>query len=514
MRLHSRNPATIPPYPSQVDYSDLDDDPDAEEPQKQLVYYELDLGLNHVLRKWCTPVDNTAHLLIPVPGGTDGPSGVLVCSENYITFKHNSAPHINEDGLGTDDKDLKAVIPRRQDMAPDHGLLIVSYAAHKQKDMFFFLVQSEYGDIYKVTLKYVEERVKRVEIKYFDTIPVTNAMVVLRAGFLFAASEFSNHRLYQFQGIGDDEDDSIIGYMTIGEEDTAEEDQEELPLFRPRALKNLLLIDDIESLSPILDCKIMDLVREDTPQLYALCGRGPQSSLRVLRHGLAISELAMSELPGVPNAVWTAKKKYSEPYDDYIIVTFINATLVLSIGETVEEVTDSGFLGNSSTLLCGTLMDDSMLQIHPSGIRHIRRDGRINEWKSTGKRNINKAACNERQVVIAQGSEIVYFELDESGGLVDISKQDLGQEVLCLDVGPVPEGRQRSRFLVVGFPDRSVRILSLEQDLTPLSRLLCNVEPSAVQLITMPSEAGEVFDNIYLFVGLRCVLLHVRSMSC
>lgn len=29
--------------PIQVDYSDLDDDPEAEEPQKQLVYYELDL---------------------------------------------------------------------------------------------------------------------------------------------------------------------------------------------------------------------------------------------------------------------------------------------------------------------------------------------------------------------------------------------------------------------------------------------------------------------------------------
>lgn len=44
--------------------------------------------------------------------------------------------------------------------------------------------------------------------------------------------------------------------MTIGEEDMAEEEQEEFPLFRPRALKNLLLIDDIDSLSPILDCKV------------------------------------------------------------------------------------------------------------------------------------------------------------------------------------------------------------------------------------------------------------------
>ena len=53
-------------------------------------------------------------------------------------------------------------------------------------------------------------------IAYFDTIPVANALVVLRAGFLFAASEFSNHRLYQFQGIGDDEDDSIIGCVAPG----------------------------------------------------------------------------------------------------------------------------------------------------------------------------------------------------------------------------------------------------------------------------------------------------------
>lgn len=42
--------------------------------------------------------------------------------------------------------------------------------------------------------------------------------------------------------------------------------------------------------------------------------------------------------------------------------------------------------------------------------------------------------------MIAQGSEVVYFELDPSGGLVDIAKQDLGQEVLCLDVGPIPDG--------------------------------------------------------------------------
>ena len=40
-----------------------------------------------------------------------------------------------------------------------------------------------------------------------------------------------------------------------------------------------------------------------------LCGRGPRSSVRVLRHGLEVSEMAVSELPGNPNAVWTVKRR-------------------------------------------------------------------------------------------------------------------------------------------------------------------------------------------------------------
>ena len=52
-----------------------------------------------------------------------------------------------------------------------------------------------------------------------------------------------------------------------------------------------------------------------------------------------------------------------DEYDAYIIVSFINATLVLSIGETVEEVTDSGFLGTTPTLSCSQLGDDALLQV-------------------------------------------------------------------------------------------------------------------------------------------------------
>lgn len=58
----------------------------------------------------------------------------------------------------------------------------------------------------------------------------------------------------------------------------------------------------------------------------------------------------------------------SDEFDAYIIVSFVNATLVLSIGETVEEVTDSGFLGTTPTLSCSLLGDDALVQVPHSAV--------------------------------------------------------------------------------------------------------------------------------------------------
>lgn len=80
--------------------------------------------------------------------------------------------------------------------------------------------------------------------------------------------------------------------------------------FRPRALENLALADGIESLDPILDSKVMNVLpNSDTPQIFTACGRGPRSTFRMLRHGLDIEESVSSELPGIPNAVWTTKQR-------------------------------------------------------------------------------------------------------------------------------------------------------------------------------------------------------------
>lgn len=479
----------------ELSYEEVDRDPNADPPQKMLTLYEMDLGLNHVTRKFADAVDHSAHALIAVPGGVDGPSGVLVCCENCLVYKKQGHP------------DVVCAIPRRLEMAQEKGLLIVAHATHKLKDFFFFLIQSEYGDLYKVTLTHDEDLVSEVQVKYFDTIPLCNALCVLKTGFLFAAAEFGNHALYQFQGIGTDEEDPMC---TSSHPHGAQA----LVAFKPRALKNLMLYDEMPSLSPVIDMKVLDAAGEGKPQLYALCGRGPRSSMRVLRHGLAVTEMAVSELPGKPNAVWTVKATMDSEFDRYIVVSFIDVTLVLSIGDTVEEVLDSGFLATAPSLLIQLMADDSYVQVHPTGIRHLL-PRRTNEWRVPGQKRIVTAAANERQVVIAlSGGEILYFEIDESHTLNEVAKRDMNYEVLCLAVQPVPENRQRASFMAVGGVDNTIRILSLERE-RPLKQLSAQALQSPAESVCLAEmkNLGQAEDvhSLFLAIGLSSGIL-IRSV--
>ncbi|GAA5860506.1 hypothetical protein JCM3774_006190 [Rhodotorula dairenensis] len=491
----------------EVDYTESDQDPSGaafESAEKLLTYYELDLGLNHVVRKWSEATDPRANLLVQVPGGQnaatdrfDGPSGVLVCCEDYIIYKHQGA------------KEHRVPIPKRAHPLadPERGVIITSAVMHKMRGAFFFLLQSEEGDLFKVTIEHEEEEVQALKIKYFDTVPVATSLCILKSGFLFVASEFGNQRLYQFEKLGDDDNEtefSSTDYDNCG----AGSDLLPPALFRPRALENLAVADELESLAPILDAKVANYLGEDTPQVYAACGRGARSTVRILRQGLEVMEAVSSELPGAPIAVWTTKLKRDDTYDAYIVLSFVNGTLVLAIGDTIEEVSDTGFISSAPTLGVQQLGDDALLQIYPRGIRHILADKRVNEWKVGGRDTIVAATTNSRQVVIGLSSgEIVYFELDMDGQLNEYQeRRPMGAEILALAIAEVPEGRQRTPYLAVGCADSTVRIISLdpENTLDSLSLQALTAPPSSIVMAEIVDASIDKYHaTLFVNIGLQ-----------
>ncbi|KAG8834707.1 pre-mRNA-splicing factor rse1 [Serendipita sp. 399] len=421
----------------EVDYAEADNDPSGEAyrtAQKMLTFYELDLGLNHVVRKWSEPTDPRANLLVQVPGGQttsgdpptvriDGPSGVL----------------------------------------------------------------SEIGDLYKVTLEHQDEDVVALKIKYFDTVSPAISLCILKSGHLFVPSEFGNHYFYQFQKLGDDDQEaeySSADYPGNGMRTPSQP----LPraYFRPRPLENLVLLDELESLDPILSAKVQNL--PDASLFYAACGRGARSTFRTLKHGLEVDENGNSDLPSIPNAVWTLKLTEEDQYDSYIVLSFVNGTLVLSFGEEIEEIQNSGFLSSEPTLAAQQLGQDALLQVHPRGIRHILSDKRINEWRTPQGLTIVAATTNKRQVVLALSSaELIYFELDYEGQLNEYQdRRAMGSTVLALSIGGVPEGLQRFKYLAVGCEDQTVRIISLDPDST--------LEMISLQAVTAPPSSISIAD--------------------
>jgi hypothetical protein len=92
----------------------------------------------------------------------------------------------------------------------------------------------------------------------------------------------SNSFLYQFQKLGDDDNEPEYGstlYPSFGMADPSAP----LPhaFFRPRPLENLVIADELVSLDPILDSKVMNLLPNHRYLLHV--GEVP-----VVRSGLCV----------------------------------------------------------------------------------------------------------------------------------------------------------------------------------------------------------------------------------
>ena len=509
-------------------------------PEKQIAYYELDLGLNHVSRRWAMkPSCDSACRIVALPGGADGPGGVLVGGEDWIEYVHEGMadPPPLGDGMHVDGARkmtrIVCAIPRRFLHPPDKGVLITQMTVHRQKrSKFFALAQSELGDVYKVTVRVApadKTRVVGLTISLLDTLPVGNDLNVSKLGTLFVPAEFGDHGLFRFEridleGVAPTCTSEEAGAVYLGREDLKDEGEyystpgvaaKVACSFTPTTLKNLRRVYTMDSLAPVTGVLVGELAGgEVSPQIYCLTGRGPRSSLCVLRHGVAVSELAVSDLPGVPGAVYAVRDNSEEAskkdgLDRYIVVSFADATMVLSVGETVEEMgKESGFLTGAPTLACSALGsgDGGICQVHPSGVRHIHR-GRAKQWHCPGLKRIECASANESQVVIAlAGGEVTYFELDAaSGNLTEAATRNVKADVSCLDAGTVHKGRARSMFAAVGCRDQTVRVVSLEPGklLMQRSSTALSSRPHSVCLQHMPSSSdGGGLDDLILTVGL------------
>ena len=503
----------------EVDYGDSEEDsPELEltqyELEKTLVYYVLDLGLNHVIRAPAGTVDRTANLLLQVPGDNDGPSGVLVCGVEHVAYHHHH--------IGQKDFQQPAIhrvsLPQRK--GPYEELQrprrVVAGVMHKMKGAFFFLVQSEDGDLFKVTMDVDDDKasdtfgeVQGLKISYFATVPVASTLLVLKSGLLFVACDSGEHILYRFLGLGEDADVSeSIAYEPYNYPARAVDNVSGPATFIPQETANLTRLYSVSTASPTMASQVASTSGDnDIQKVFSACGTGARSSFRAMQHGLHVEHYAASPLPAIPNAVWTTKLNHADEHDSYLVLGFNDTTLILSIGESIEEVSESEsrFMPRVPTLAVQLLASSSLVQIHHRGIRLIRRHGSTDDWEAPQNTTIVAAATNERQIALGlSNGSILYFELEDDT-LDEYEEQlQLSGTITCMALMDIPEGSRRCPFLAVGCGDETVRVVSLnrEQVLQPLSVQGLSKPPTALHIMAMDDSTTGA-STLYLHIGLQ-----------
>ena len=156
-------------------------------------------------------------------------------------------------------------------------------------------------------------------------------------------------------------------------------------------------VDTFTNLGPIIDMVVVDLERQGQGQLvtcsgaykegmlisrknilqFIYCGilrkiKFPlKGSLRIIRNGIGIHELASIDLPSI-KGMWPLKLGNSKGLDNTLVLSFVEQTRVLAlVGEEVEETEIPGFLSDQQTFYTGNVSFNQVVQVTPKSVRLI-----------------------------------------------------------------------------------------------------------------------------------------------
>ena len=253
------------------------------------------------------------------------------------------------------------------------------------------------------------------------------------------------------------------------------------------------VVDSFPNLGSIVDMAVMEVDGgQGQAQLVTCSGAFQCGTLRVVRNGVGVEEEASIELPGI-QGMWAVRATDDSADDRLLLQSFVGETRVLVMeDDELGEIEMEGLDAALPTLWAGNVLGQHMVQVTERSVRviSISSSALVTEWKEG---RITMASGNRRQVLLAQGRELVLLRWD-GRRLVEERRVALEHEVACLDVTPIDDGGE-ARFAALGlWTDLTLRVLALPSlaevsreavggEVIPRSVLLCPFSPSSVFLL-------------------------------
>lgn len=467
-----------------------------------LIFYVLELGLNHIVKKADYSVNPSANFILSLPD----------LSKYNITTSLNDSNYDRDDDsmfnpfvvIGFENhiliKDmngfysLKVQIPQRA-TASSHQkcVTIISGIVQKLKNDFFVLLQSNYGDLFKLTINPDTNDRNRplVQLSYFDTIQNSNQLHIFKNGYLFALSEMNNNFLFQFEKLGVENDPSK--FLTS-------KDPNKPLVFQPSTnLQNLSILSQQLNLNPLGSSQISS----DSP-LSIVTQHYTNSKILTLTSGVNYSNLISTNLPPNATKLWLIPHPAAiNDNNNLLFISFPKKTMILQIdNESMEELTPdeaarSTFkLSQDTTIHTCVMSSHSIIQVCTTELRQIvpiDNTGFSNKltWVPPAGIRIICATSSKTQLIISLSNyELIYFKIDSSSNsLIELTTHPELDTLPCKLA--IVEDSQHSDLLAIGDDEGMIKIMSLrdqkEDFLTVISLQLVNEKFSDMVMVRDPS---------------------------
>lgn len=288
---------------------------------KYLVFYSLNLLKNSVKRKVFIRTNPSSYLLIPIPEEISLEGGVIIVSRGILTL------------IEYENKKIKVKpLPWQKTCFGKRHPLISCFDYYRGVSKVLLIMITEEGCILKSIFhclkKNFRDKWNKMEIKYFSSLPgAAKSVKILANGFLFVSMEEGNHLHFHFMHLGKKKTKRLY--------------------FSPELrTKNLFLIDEFVSVSPIVAIRKQDLFNRGNKQLILLCGSKSRSSVRILQKTSGVDLIREKNLQKKPIGVNIIK---NDSIFIHIIFSFQKTTASFSLNRNIEEINNNGLIIDCST---------------------------------------------------------------------------------------------------------------------------------------------------------------------
>lgn len=483
---------------------------------KLLVWYELDLGLNQLVRRRQQVVDSNPYILIPVPGFKDGPGGVLLVSENSLSY-YDYSKAASQDLSPNDDSNLadskrhsaaviSCQIPILEGRSKHEPALIVSHATfvRKKSNTFLVLLCTEDGDLLKADLKWDHNLDLIMTIGYFDHIPASaQSMLILKSGFLCAGIEGTGLSLFK---IKDTEIPLFNTAATPGLKSNGSANgnaKSPLDHFTRDGVARMVVTMIPNNRAVTTTGAVLRQFYDGDGVLLLGTGRGAEGRLRAVRRGMSVSITSQGgNLPVAVGNMFSLSETEPGRLDQFVLITNRVSSKVLHVGSSaVQEASHFQFETEKQTLWAASVAPDTFVQVTSEVVKMTNLSmNEVRDWKPPQPGQVQAANSSGADlIVITSSGTLFYLRLD--GRRLTIEEEDSFEEFSvvskttsfhrCVSVQHHFNVTQGIRFIVVS-TDHRVRLFRVDarKRINALGVFLAPSKVTDILLTTLGSDSG------------------------